>query len=104
MPSYKIEVADHPASGAVLLRVGFADPAQNDTICRDAQSRLNELALSGGPLVLINGPASLPVALVLGHGLSHLFGAVGVFDPKMAAYVVAVSHRPEMKVGDLIPA
>jgi len=89
-----------------LLRVGFGDPAQNDQICRDAARQLEELvssgALAGGPVIKINGPASLPVACVIAHAVAHLYGAVAVFDPKLGKYVVAISHGPELTVGDLI--
>lgn len=89
-----------------ILRVGFGTPAQNDQIVRDAAARLADLvdqgALSGGPLIKINGPASLPVAVVLAHALSHRYGAVAVFDPKLGKYVVSVSHHPSFGVGDLI--
>ncbi len=93
------------ADGSVL-RVAFGDPAQNDEIVRAAQSRLDEMKaageLPGGPIVKINGPASLPVAVVLAHGLVHLYEAIGVFDPKLGKYVIAVSHGGAYKLGDLI--
>lgn len=106
MASYKIEVVKATVSGVetTILKVGFGSPAQNDSIVRDAHGRLEELALPGGKLVLINGPASLPVAVVLAHGLLHKYGAVGVFDPKMAAYVIASSHDPVFVLGGLIAA
>lgn len=87
---------------ATLLKVGFGDPADNATLVVDADAALKSLNLQGGELVLINGPASLPVALVLGHAISHLFGAVACFDPKMAGYVVAVSHG-DRQLGSFIP-
>ena len=93
-----------PQSG--VMKVGFGDPAQNDQICRDAARQLEELtssgALAGGPLIKINGPASLPVAVVIANAVSHRYEAVAVFDPKLGRYVVAVSHGPQYKVGDLI--
>jgi CRISPR-associated protein Csx3 len=89
-----------------VMRVGFGDPAQNDAICREAAARLEELvssgALAGGPVIKINGPASLPVAVVIAHAVSHRYEAVAVFDPKLGKYVVSVSHGPKLKVGDLI--
>jgi CRISPR-associated protein Csx3 len=103
--TYKIEAKSVAVGGAAatLLSVGFGSPAQNDVIVREASARLEELSLPGGALVLINGPASLPVAVVLAHGLLHRFGAVGVFDPKLGAYVVAASHDPARPLGSLIP-
>lgn len=105
MTFYKIERQAMPA--ADIYRVGFGDPASNDEIVKEAQSLLDELVNNddvGGRLALINGPASLPVALVLGHALSHRYAVIGVFDPKMGAYVVAVAHGGDHRVGDVIPA
>lgn len=106
MPAYninleKVAVGEAPAT---LFRVGFGEPAQNDAIVRDAASRMAELAEIGGELALINGPASLPAAVVISHGLIHRFAAVGVFDPKLDAYVVASSHGSVYGLGDLIPS
>mgnify|MGYP001614611474 CR=1 FL=1 len=105
---YKIEVNAVSINGTAgtLLKVGFGEPAQNDEIVREVEARLNELKGNGlgGAVVLINGPASLPVAVVLGHHLAHQFGAIGVFDPKMAGYIVSASHGSTHKVGDVIPA
>lgn len=89
---------------AVLLTLKFGEPAQNDRIVKDAVSALEVRELEGGELVLLNGPASLPVAIAIGHAVAHLFGAVACFDPKMAGYVVSVSHDPERSVGTVIPA
>lgn len=60
--------------------------------------------LSGGGLLKVNGPASLPVAMVLEHKLSHLFEAIACFDPKLNKYVVVISHtpNPEFAVGNLL--
>ncbi len=88
--TYRIS-AESVANG-VLLRLSFGTPAQNDQIVKDAVSALGELALTGGQSVYLNGPASLPVACAIAHGVAHLFREVAVFDPKMAGYVVAVSH------------
>lgn len=89
-----------------ILRVGFGESAQNDVICQDAARQLEELvssgALAGGTVIKINGPASLPVAVVIAHAVGHLYGTVAVFDPKLGKYVVAVSHDPQYGVGDLI--
>lgn len=96
MASYKIELVED------ILKVGFGDPAQNDQIVKDAKSILESMNLPGGPLIKINGPASLPVAMVLCHHLNHLYEVVGVYDPKLGKYVVSISHSPSHKVGDLI--
>jgi len=57
---------------------------------------------AGGKLIKINGPASLPVAMAIAHAIAHLYEVVGVFDPKLGKYVVAVSHGNEYRPGDLI--
>jgi len=102
MATYNISF--DPQSG--VLRVAFGDPAQNDQIVRAAVKRLAEMTesgeLSGGPMIKINGPASLPVAVAIAHGVSHLFETVAVFDPKLGKYVVSVSHGETYKPGDLI--
>ena len=89
-----------------ILRVAFGSPGRNDQIVKDAVTRLDEMIeageLSGGGLLKINGPASLPVAMVLGHKLSHLFEAIACFDPKLDKYVVVISHGPKWSVGDLL--
>ena len=89
-----------------ILRVGFGTPSDNDRIVKDAVVRLEALRttgeLSGGGLLKINGPASLPVGIVLGHQLSHLFKAIAYFDPKLNQYVVVISHCSDYAVGDLI--
>lgn len=104
---FKIEVSAVTVNGtpATMMKVGFGEPAQNDEIVREVTGKMEELKADGlgGPLVLINGPASLPVAVVLGHHLAHQFGAIGIFDPKMAGYIISASHGSSHRVGDVIP-
>ena len=89
-----------------VLKVGFGEPAQNDQIVKDAVERLDEMVstgeLAGGPVLKINGPASLPVAIAIAHAVSHLYEVVAVFDPKLGKYVVSVSHGNEHQPGDVI--
>lgn len=101
--TYKIEF--NALTG--ILSVGFGTPAQNDVIVRDASARLEAMKTSGElpagvPVIRVNGPASLPVACVLAHAIGHHCGAVAVFDPKMAKYVVAIAHGGEYQIGELI--
>ena len=100
MTAYKIELQGE------VLKIGFGEAAQNDRIVRDAAARLEEMSnsgeLSGGRLIKINGPASVPVAFVLAHKVSHLYSAVGVLDPKLGKYVIAITHSPEYNLGDLV--
>jgi len=88
--------------GVTTLRLAFGAPALNDAIVRDALLALSALHREGGRGVRFNGPASLPVAMALSHAVAHLFGFVACFDPKLEKYVVAVSHDPSLKPGDLI--
>jgi CRISPR-associated protein Csx3 len=92
-----------------VLKVGFGEAANGDQIVRDAAARLDEMIasgeLSGGLLLKINGRASVLVSQVLAHKLSHLYGAIAFFDPKIGdrgldRYVITISHTPTYKVGD----
>lgn len=105
MSSYNVSVSGiaAPATGSIL-KISFGAPAQNDQIVRDAAAALEACKLEGGELVLLNGPASLPVACAIAHGVGHLYKAVGCFDPKMGGYVVAISHDETRPVGTFIPA
>ena len=96
-------ITAEPCEDGVVLRLDFGQPGSNDQIVRDAVSALEAIKLQGGQIVFLNGKASLPVACAITHGVCHLFQEVAVFDPKMAGYVVAVSHggRP---VGTFLPA
>lgn len=92
-----------------LLRVGFGEPAQNDVIVKDVVARLKEMIdskeIAGGPLLKINGPTSLPVAVAIVHGVLHLYETIAVYDPKLPGpykYVVSVSHGPMYQPGDKI--
>ena len=91
-----------------ILWVDFGRPSDNTQIVKDAAARLDVMRkageLSGGGLLKINGPASLPVAMVLGHKLSHLFEAIACFDPKMNKYIIAISHssNPDYAVGNVV--
>lgn len=100
MSTYNLSLTDG------ILKIGFGAPAQNDQIVKDAESGLDALIesgeLKGGEVIRVNGPASLPVAMVIAHKVNHLYGAVACFDPKMSKYVVAISHDPAYAVGDLI--
>lgn len=90
---------------AILLRLAFGDPSSNDAIVREVDARmraLKERELTGGPLVLLNGAASLPVIAAISHHVAHLFGAVGIFDPKLSSYVIVISHGHNFSVGDTI--
>jgi CRISPR-associated protein Csx3 len=89
-----------------VIKVSFGNPAQNNVIVKDALVRLNEMAdngeLSGRGAILIDGPTTLAVGMVISHALADRFQVIGVLDPKLSAYVVVISNDPLVKVGDLI--
>ncbi|MBW4629042.1 MAG: CRISPR-associated protein Csx3 [Brasilonema octagenarum HA4186-MV1] len=93
-----------------VLRVKFGKPADGDQIVRDAAARLNAMIESGelrGRLLLIYGPASLPVCYVIAHKVVHLYNTVAIFDPKIGrkgykTYIVASVHGSPYELGDLI--
>jgi CRISPR-associated protein Csx3 len=98
--TYKV-IAEKVSETVILLKLAFGEAAQNDVIVKDAAAALGELNLQGGETVLLNGPASLPVAIAIGHHVDHLYKEVAVFDPKLGAYVVSVSHGGR-EIGTLI--
>lgn len=86
-----------------VLKVGFGDPASNDAIVKEVAVTAHELRDHvHGKVLKINGAASLPVATVLAHELSHVVAALAVFDPKLGKYVVTVAHGGSLSVGDLV--
>ncbi len=88
--------------GVATVRLSFGAPAENDRLVREAVAGIAALGLGGGKGVKFNGPASLPVAMALSHAVAHLYGYVACFDPKLGKYVVAISHDPTVRVGELI--
>ncbi|KST68543.1 hypothetical protein [Mastigocoleus testarum] len=106
MSTYHIDVEGD------ILKVKFgAIKANGDRIVKDAAKRLDELlgfgAIPGGKLLKIDGPASLPVCYLIAHKLSHLYGAIAIFDPKIGrkgykTYIIAITHTPAYEIGELI--
>ncbi|KAF0250250.1 MAG: CRISPR-associated protein [bacterium] len=101
MSTYEIKlVSDN------ILKISFAAPAQNDQIVKDVNNQLKQMIengeLLGGELLKVNGPASLPVAMVIAHHVGHLYQAIACFDPKLAKYVVSIAHGDKYSIGDLI--
>lgn len=92
--------------GDDILRVGFGEPAGNDRIVQDASEAITGLlrsgALHGGKLLKVNGPASMPVAMLMGHCFAHLYETVACYDPKLGAYVVIASHGGPHLLGELL--
>ena len=98
---YRVSCLDD-TEGVALVELSFGTPAQNDKIVADAVAAIAALRLKGGKGIKFNGPASLPVAMALAHAVAHLYGWVACFDPKMGRYVVAISHDPAFRPGDLL--
>ena len=88
--------------GLTTVLVDFGAPASNDKVVQAALAALRDLRLGGGRGVLFNGPASLPVAMALAHAVAHLYEFVACYDPKISRYVVAISHTPDLRPGDLL--
>lgn len=101
MPTYTLEIETNN-----ILRVAFAEPAGNDIIIRDAEARITELIqsgeIAGGKLLKINGPASMPVAILLGHRLVHLYENIACYDPKLGGYVVVSTHGGQYRLGEVL--
>lgn len=104
---YKLELI-HVGSNRHKLNIGFGEPAQNSEIVPYVVEQLERIELGGARVLLINGPASLPVACAIAHKVGHLYGAIAVWDPKLpfkekpdivGCYVVSVSHDPDYPVG-----
>ena len=87
-----------------VLRVKFGAESGNGPKVIDCERELVGLDLKGGELCLVNGPASLPVSMVLAHKLGHLYQAVACFDPKEGAYVVSIAHGANYQPGQVIRA
>ena len=92
------------SEGVVTVGIDFGDPAQNNVLVPEATQALAALSLKGGRGIRFNGPTSVPVAMALSHAVSHLYEFVACFDPKLNHYVVAVSHAPSPRPGELLPA
>ncbi len=95
---FTAEMSD-PGEGRHLLTIGFGEQARNSTIVVDAVETLRGLALDGGKAILINGPTTNAAAMAIAHSVAHKYGYVACYDPKLGAYVVVISHDPEVKVG-----
>lgn len=92
--------------GEDILRLAFGEPADNDEITRTVEQQVRELIksgkLTGGEVLRINGPVTVPAAMVVAHGVGHLYQAIACFDPKIGKYVVVIAHSEKYHVGDLL--
>jgi CRISPR-associated protein Csx3 len=94
---------DSDLAGIVTVTIGFAAPADNTRIVPDALAAIAALQLPGGRGIHFTGPASLPAAMALAHAVAHLYGYVACYDPKLQGFVVAISHHPDFRPGQLLP-
>jgi len=86
------------------VRIWFgSSTATNTELVPDALAALRSLDLSSGRGIRFVGPASIPVAMALGHAAAHQYGYVACFDPKLQGYVVAISRDPTILPGQLLP-
>jgi len=99
---YFVQLAEPREDGLTLLKIGFGAPADNDKNVVDAIAAIGALQLPGGRGLLFDGPSSIPVAVALAHAVAHLYQFVAVRDPKLSAFVVAISHTPDVRPGELI--
>jgi CRISPR-associated protein Csx3 len=99
---FQVRIANQ-ADGVVTVEIGFGSPAANTEIVPEAVAAFAALQLKGGRGIRFNGPASLPAAMALAHAVGHLFGYVACWDPKLSGYVVAISHDPGVRPGQLLP-
>ena len=85
------------------LFVDFGKAADNNEIVTEVNVSIASVAKKcHGKVIKINGRASLPVAMTIAHGLAHVARAIACYDPKLQKYVVAISHAPDLNVGDLL--
>jgi len=98
---FHLEILDQ-TDGVVTIEIGFGTPAANTEMVPEVIAGIASLNLTGGRGIRFNGPASLPVAMAMAHGVAHLFGYVACFDPKLSGYVVAISHDPTVRPGQLL--
>ncbi len=104
MSTYTI-THEYENENVIVLRLAFGTPATNAEIVKDATAAAKAIASKVfGKLVALNGPVSAAAAIAIGHVLVHVAPAIAVFDPKMNAYVIAVTHDYRWRLGDTIPA
>ncbi len=112
LPEREMTDSDRPyfiERNGQLLNLAFGASAPGDLIVEDIVKGLDELEaageLDGGGLIGLDGACTLAGMAVIAHRLAHRFAAVAVFDPKLPAYIVVISHDPRWKPGDrlLIP-
>lgn len=88
--------------GISTVHTEFGTPASNDVLVGEVGDALSGLHLDGGRGVKFTGPMSIPMAFAIAHLVGHRYGFVACYDPKLSKFVVAISHEPSVRVGQLI--
>ena len=74
MTAFKLQVQDQ----SLHILENHHSPQTNDLIVQEILNQLQELTqaglLAGGELLKINGKHTLPMAYVISHHLSHVYG------------------------------
>lgn len=90
-PIYKMDLNTETG----VLTIGFGAPSTNAEMVKIIPELIREIKRKSGPIrvLKINGPASLPIAVMIGASLCGWYDVVSVFDPKLGGYVVVdVDH------------
>jgi CRISPR-associated protein Csx3 len=83
----------------VILKDGFLSPDQLPDLLKAAAEILPP---GGKEMVVISGRLPVWAFVALSH-LYHPRPWVATFDPRLGGAVVAVSHDPRVKVGEIVP-
>lgn len=57
----------------------------------------------GSELIIVSGRLPIWAAAAVIHTVGHARPAAGSFDPRLGGGVVAMSHTPDFRIGDLVP-
>ncbi|MEA5537324.1 CRISPR-associated protein Csx3 [Crocosphaera sp. XPORK-15E] len=98
MTSYHIELIKD------TLNVNFGDTlTPGNVIVAEVEAKLKQLILSkqlsGGALLKIFGPISIPLSYTIAHNLCHLYKVIAVSDTRLNASVVISSTDSNYPVG-----
>ena len=98
---YHVEIQQKNKNGTVL-KMGFGDSAPGNQIVTAVTQLIEQVDLTGGGVVLINGPMTIPVAFIIAHKVLHLFSCIAVFDPKLDGYIVVTNHGSAHATGAIV--
>lgn len=103
---YNVIAATSDSSHEAIIDCSFGETAPNNLIVSEVVHTIEETMslIGGGEVLLVNGPMSLPVAMVIGHAVLHRFATVACYDPKLQGYVVVSNHDGFYDVGEVLDA